>query len=460
MKTSEELYNIYLKKAKINGRKEDEIRSFTDDPTGLVGLIKNEIQKYALDMWWKKGARGTLSIATGVGKTRIGVLVAGTFIRMDQTERSLISVWTESLRDGEWPDEIEKWGFSDVRDKITIECHATSKRRRYEEWGTLVVDEAHAFLTKGGEEFLKLNTFKRVVFLSASISDKKKIAILQKTGIPICFSYGIEKAEDDGVVSENTRIVLKVSLTPEEEAEYKAMTDKLNTISLDMHKDPRKKYTAEQLAELAISSKGSLGLAQAILAGTAILPGRDSRTSRILAANYLKLVGRRKEIIYYSENKSRALKEIFEEVIPSGDQSIVFAETTDYVDAVVEMLQDYSSIGYHSKLKAKEKRDNLTQFREKKSKTMVAAKALNAGLNVPSVKWGISISGNSSELDKTQREGRIFRVEEGKHAVFINIICRDTMDEDWNNNSYKRRRKKPIVVKSIEALKACISTKI
>jgi ERCC4-related helicase len=73
-------------------------------------------------------------------------------------------------------------------------------------------------------------------------------------------------------------------------------------------------------------------------------------------------------------------------------------------------------------------------------------------MNVPSVKYGISLGGTSSELDTQQEEGRTFRWELGKHAIFINIVCKNTVEMNWLKKSYQNRKTKPKVFDDVNLL--------
>ena len=41
-----------------------------------IYVLKDQIQRKALNLWYLKGCRASLNLATGIGKSRIGVLAS------------------------------------------------------------------------------------------------------------------------------------------------------------------------------------------------------------------------------------------------------------------------------------------------------------------------------------------------------------------------------------------------
>jgi len=79
--------------------------------------IKDEIQRKGLNIWWSSPfyGKGTLQYATGVGKTRCGVLAAALMVKkLGMDCNMLILTPTETIRDRSWKDEFKKWGYDDI----------------------------------------------------------------------------------------------------------------------------------------------------------------------------------------------------------------------------------------------------------------------------------------------------------------------------------------------------------
>ena len=76
--------------------------------------IKDKIQRECLNIWYKKGCKGTLSLPTGVGKSRTGVLAAEYIVKNNPNAVILILTPTQTIRDSAWKDEFAKWGHSSI----------------------------------------------------------------------------------------------------------------------------------------------------------------------------------------------------------------------------------------------------------------------------------------------------------------------------------------------------------
>ena len=451
MKSPKEYYEIYHKYATISQR--ETYKPFTEDLATLVGYIKSEIQNLAATAWLED-QWGICQIGTGVGKTKIGVFIGAHYSILGNC---LISVSRENLRDTEWPDEFRKWDRAEALENLTIECHNTTIRRKNEVIDTLIVDEGHHLFAPKGISFLKNNSFKRILILTATIP-KSKLKLLKELGLPIVYSYPIEQAEVDGIVSANSRYTLEVSLNDEERKVYDGINNDIDKCSELILLDPKKTYTEEQKAEI-FSNKGKVFVwAQSVIERKTTFPGKSLNESMRLAIAYLKYVNKRKDCVFYTVSKINAFETLARKlIIPRREQAITFGEKTDVVDMLYDLFKEDQEIGhlfgkFHSNLKAKEKEISLTAFREGRKFILLSAKALREGMNVPSVKYGISLGGTSSELDTQQEEGRTFRWELGKHAIFINIVCRATVEMTWLKKSYQGRKTKPKVFDNVDTL--------
>lgn len=82
-------------------------------------------------------------------------------------------------------------------------------------------------------------------------------------------------------------------------------------------------------------------------------------------------------------------------------------------------------------MKDKDREKVLEEFKNNEVRYLIAVDALTAGLNIPDTDSAICVSGTSVELTQVQALGRISRYVEDKHAIFINLYCKDTVEETW-----------------------------
>jgi superfamily II DNA or RNA helicase len=390
--------------------------------------IKTKLQYGFLNLWAEKhNCQGTGIFATGVGKTRIGVVAACEFIRRSNyTERSLILTPTETLRDNEWPNEIKKWGYEDCLPFVTIECIQTAYKWRNKFFNTVVADEVHKMLSNLYSKVFVFNKFERRLGLSATIDSKTERDKLVKFKIPIIYEYDFNQAAKDGILPPYEAYNLGVELNNEERELYEEYTDNIKKLSLELSLH-YPTLSAFQTADL-------------------LLKGKLNVKHKSLAFSFYKYASLRKQIVSSAASKFEALLDL-SEFFPQP--IIIFGEYTDFCNAATQALGD-QAVAYHSNISKKEKNLALEQFRKGEKRILVSAKALNAGVNIPSVEVGIAAAGTSKNLDDTQRRGRILRPAEGKKAYYINLYCLDTVEKDWAS---KRRAGKPIKwIKSIDEI--------
>ena len=94
--------------------------------------IKDRIQKEGINKWYLAGCKGTLEYATGVGKSRCGVLAAGWLVKNIPEPSILILTPTQTIRDQAWRDEFKKWGAASIFDDC-VECACIQTAYRYED---------------------------------------------------------------------------------------------------------------------------------------------------------------------------------------------------------------------------------------------------------------------------------------------------------------------------------------
>src|ERR1700744_3424281 len=88
-------------------------------------IVKQKVQQAALDAWKANYYRGTFEGATGVGKSRVGVLAVKNQFERNPNSIVYVLVPTEVLRDDDWIEEFKKWDCEDLIPKVNFLCHAS-----------------------------------------------------------------------------------------------------------------------------------------------------------------------------------------------------------------------------------------------------------------------------------------------------------------------------------------------
>ncbi len=90
-----------------------------------------------------------------------------------------------------------------------------------------------------------------------------------------------------------------------------------------------------------------------------------------------------------------------------------------------------------------EREEVLDRFRGGELRTLVSARVLNEGLDVPDADVAIIVGGALGEREHVQRVGRLLRPGEGKRAVVYELITRNTFEV-----GQARRRRRGLVTRS------------
>jgi superfamily II DNA or RNA helicase len=373
--------------------------------------IKNIEQMKALTAWRDNNYKGTCYCVTGFGKTRLGVLAAGTFCSRDPSERWLIIVPTTNLK-SQWEAEFVKWGFKEILNQIDIQCYQTTYKYSNEDYTGIIADEVHVGLSTEYKKVFENNMFSKIMCLTATIDDETKLDYLQ-TIAPIVYKMPLNKALELGLVSDYIMYNLAIPFTEAEQKEY----GRINSMYSYYERMLGGKYTAFKTAGT-------------ILKDTSLY----DKEYVVAATMYYDCVRKRKSLCYNSSNKIQVAKTILED--NKQVYSIVFSETIKPIQDLHELLKD-TSICFHSDMSGVERKEALRRYtdRRTKIKQILSAKALNAGFNVENATLGIALSGTSKSLDRIQRVGRVLRLQEGKVAIFINMYTPGTQEEKWLKKS-------------------------
>jgi len=75
------------------------------------------------------------------------------------------------------------------------------------------------------------------------------------------------------------------------------------------------------------------------------------------------------------------------------------------------------------------RKEFLRLFRENKLSKLVAAEALDEGIDIPGASVGIIVSGRASNRQYVQRIGRLLRPKGGKKAIIYELVTEGTIEE-------------------------------
>ena len=376
-------------------------------------------QKSDIDKWIKSGAKGYFEWCTGSGKSYLACLAIKLCNDRHPDKQINVVVPTTVLQEA-WID--EKKGHIKIHGLKNVNVFVINTYvKETHDCALLIIDEVH---TATGAKSKHFNTvidrtkYNWILCLSATL-EKEHVNFLHKKGIGCISKLTADEAVNNGWLSPYRVLCVPIELGNEDRERYDKMHKEFNkhfaTFNFDF--EFAMKCVVDKQSRQDLATKLGWGV------------------NRIDAAvfNWNRNMRLRKEFLYHIETKIDAAIEITKQL---EMQTILFGQSIKGADKINEALGD-KCVEYHSKLTAKQLKDNLKKLRDGRTKVdyISSAKGLEAGFDLPNLQLGITWSRTSKALRATQTLGRILRRVEGKTAYFIELYVPTTQDENWLKKS-------------------------
>ena len=340
---------------------------------------KSEIQQKAIKKW-NKVKRGTLAIATGVGKTKIGVDISLNYNKV------LIVVPTEKLRDDRWPDEYIKWKKKTHLNKSVNKCcYASLKNEKLDNYDLIIFDEAHNITINNS---INLDLYKGdILALTATPPrDEEKQYIFSKY-FPVVFIYAVDEAVKDSVVAPYKINVVQYHLD--------SSTKNIEAGSKD------KRFKTTEYANYNYMSN--------------VINKIRYSGKPVPKFFYLN----RMRFLYNLPTKLRIAQTILDKYI-KNERCLIFTGSIDHA----EKLCEYT---FHSKTSDNDY-DNLIKG---KINRLASVDKLKEGHDLPNMDSALLTKINSNPKDFIQTMGRVIRWRDN-HEGTIWLLCGvNTQEEKW-----------------------------
>lgn len=398
-------------------------------------MTRQEIQIEGLKAW-KPTKRGTLVLPTGTGKTWCGIHAVKLQVEKNLISTALVVVPTVNLID-QWREEFKKWGYPP--EYVDFVC-VNSAYKYEKEVDLLIVDEIHTALSPVFRALFTNIKYKQILGLTATVPEKKEYRKVLEEFAPIVYTKTLTEISSTGNIIADFEVYnLEIPMTRHERSKYNIFDGMFN--------EARGIISSLKKNIEGLENKNAFDIASEYNKKTTF-------TSRIeedlikASKQFWSAMTMRKFACYNSSKKLDVALQIVK-MFPDR-RWILFNKTIKQAEKLHAILGGESVI-YHSKLKDDERKLVLEQFASNKEiKYLIAADALNAGLNVEDIDAAISLSGVSTELPFIQRIGRTLRLMPNKKALFINLYSKDTVEKRWVAN--KTQNIKVIWIKAINQL--------
>ncbi len=364
---------------------------------------KTIVQGIGYDIW-AETKNGTMEMATGSGKTRVGLMAAHECLQSNPNAAIYIVVPTETLRDDDWPSEMIEAGYEYMitHPGVTRICYASlHKERPISDVDLLICDEVH-HLTPLSAKFLVAGDWKvhSVLGLTATLPqidliyglDNDKRLMLDEL-CPSVFKVPIEVCVELELVSDFDIYLMYFEL------------DKTDHY-IDRGAN-RAKFTEEQEYKR--------------------LTKQVAKAMRSKNENF-KFMSIQQRVEFLSNLRSKEIlaKEIMDQIIP-GNRTIIFCGSIKQSERLCGNFV-YNSTTDDTQLIA---------FKEEKIDYLGAVDALNEGKNIKNLNNALILKFNSKDLIIKQRIGRVIRFRPGHKGRIIILVAKGTVENKWIRTALK-----------------------
>lgn len=379
--------------------------------------IKTQIQFEARIAIHKNFGSGLVTMATGVGKSKVPIDYAKEVVIEDDGIALLVP--TEKLRDENWKLEFEKWEASDLWDKTTSLCYASASKIKGKKYSLAIVDECHN-ITELSLQFFIDNDIRDVICLTATEpEDESKRLMIQQISKGHVYDLPLDKAVELGIVAPyNINIVF---------CELNDVDKTVKLATKNKHTYYRTEKAHYEYLTSVINNIGGPGV-------TMTMSMHNTKKFRIME---------RMRFIYDLKSKTDCSKYILDNLIPKDDRTLIFCGSIDQTIALCN--RRYFSRPSYSKKDAKPDRivkvesqlqfyeasKGYNDFKKGKINRLSVIKAVNEGDNIEGLDSALVAQLTSKELDLIQRLGRIIRYRDGHSATMWIVCALGTQDFEW-----------------------------
>lgn len=420
----------------------------------MIDELRDKRQDEGINKVINNGGVGAICWPTGLGKTTGAIK----FIKRFNKDK-LIHVVVPTLElKVQWEREIV--GLSNKIEIYVINTYLTEHRI----CDLLISDEAHKIsniTAKVFSKLLEICTYKYILCMSATYTPEQ-ILFLHLYKIPLVDTITVEEARAKNWISKASIYNLELKFNEEEQTKYNKYSDIITSNfpyfdnELDLvykymknehgwiYKNSFDKFIEESdYIPTPVEDFTSIKYKRFYLENT----GFDIKDLDFRATQIQRSISARKALIYGARAKVDIIPFILEKA--NKKQVILFSETKKYAEEVHKLI--LNSVLYHSTLSKGQKEKALEKIRLNLAQLLCTPKALDEGLNIPNLKWGINASGTSTLRQGKQRNGRIGRYIEGEEAIMINLYMKNSVELGWLKKRQKEE-KNVIWIKSVNEI--------
>lgn len=369
---------------------------------------RDERQALCIERWKEAKCQGSITAATGFGKTNVAMMAIQRMVKKWPSLSVLIVVPTDVLK-VQW---TEVLGRKNLIKNCNVQIVNTVIKNTYEV-DLLIVDECHRLASDSFQEVFTCVKYKFILCLTATLSrlDEKEWIIKQYA--PVCDEITLAECKRNGWVSKFTeyKVLIDVDLT-----EYVAINRTFTShfAFFNFEFDTAMGCVSDRSKKLAYAKSLNCSVKEVSMN----------------AAQFIRALKSRKEFVQNHPKKVEVAQMIIKAF--SDRKIITFSQTAEMAESI--------GLGavYHSKISKKKRGLIIEGFNKAESGVLNTVKAADEGLDVSGLSVAITLCGSSSQIQRLQRLGRTIRVESAdKHAFAFHLVIANTMEEEWYRKASK-----------------------
>jgi len=353
------------------------------------------LQKKAAELWLESERRNTLVLGTGVGKSRVAMLIIDKLFKtkaLTKKSKILLLVDSEELRDKNWKEDFEKWGFGWILEMIRAECYQTVYKWRKTKWDFVLADEFDFSLTEEYSKFYTKNNIEMLLGLTGFVDESKEQ--MMATIAPKLSTYSTQDAQKDGILNKTKLVLVEYDLSKNPRdirVEYKMGDEKKHFYQSE---NDAYNYADEQVRKI-------MAEIQQLKRDPAVYMEVDQAKMAKLKSLWFQhrsAAAKRRSILWNGIASQRIVKDAIAKILANDNSKVItFSALTDQADKINEYT-------YHRK--NSKKNTSLDDISAGIIRSLGVCKAINRGKNLVGVNNLIMESYDGSQTAFNQRHGR------------------------------------------------------
>ncbi|MGH2522851.1 MAG: DEAD/DEAH box helicase [Anaerolineales bacterium] len=391
-------------------------------------------QLEALEAWLAAGARGSVVLPTGAGKTFLAIhaiarLVRSTLVVVPTID--LLHQWYSCLT-AAFP-ETEVGVFygleKELRDLTVTTYHSASTHIGDfgDAFKLMVFDEAHHLPAPAWQEIALMSVAPHRLGLTAtypSLAPLFRIAEVPPTPLKGGFARDGSQLLDE-LIGPLVYVKTVDDLSGRELAEYRTVR-----VWVDLSPEERETYDTAYSEYIGFSRAAGLRESH----GPGWWHEYTRRSAYDAEARHAKVAERRvRRLVANALNKLNALDDLLKQ--HAEERMLIF---TEHNELVYQISRRHLIPAITHQTTARERKAILEGFNRGQYRAIVTSRVLNEGVDVPEAKVAVILGGSASAQEYIQRLGRILRKRENKTALLYEVVARGTIE---TGISQRRRRK-------------------